>query len=200
MEYKSNIQSVLLNIDNKLKKASDVSALQRTIATYLMASNLRRIHNNGLNVDGKMIGSYSVKPMYMNPKYSPKKFEPVGKNGRTYFKTNKADRRKFESAYGVRMSGKKHQTRYFRAGYFGFRALIGREIGFVNLQLSGKLKLDWGMIQEGKNYVIGFRSSYGTNVSEGNELHFGCQIWGISKKDYEEIKKIENEFIKKALA
>jgi len=183
MEYKSNVDKVLLNVESKLKKASDISALQRMIGTYLLASNLRRIHNNGLNVDGKMIGSYSVKPMYLNPKYSPKSFVPMGKYGRTKFK-----------------NGKPHVTKYFRAGYFNFRALIGREISFVNLQLSGKLKLDWAMSQEGKNFILGFRSSYGTDVSNGNELRFGCQIWGISKKDYEEIKKIENEFIKKALA
>lgn len=183
MKYKSNIQSVVLNIEKKLKKASDVSALQRTIGTYLLASNLRRIHNNGLDVMEKRIGAYSIMPFYLNPKYSPKGFVPQGKHGQLKFK-----------------NGKPHQTKYFKLGYYGFRATIGRDVSKVNLQLSGKLKLDWTMSQEGKKFVLGFRSRYGTMVSSGNEERFASIIWGVTKKDQDEIKKIENEFIKKALA
>ncbi len=200
MKYTSNATQVVANIQNKLKKASDVNKLQRTIGSFLFASNIRRIHLNGLDVGMKQIGHYSLKPIYINPKNSPKSFEPIGKNGRMYFITNKADREKFESAFGIRMQGKKHQTRYFKAGYFGFRALIGRDISKVNLDLTHRLKLDFAMVQQGKNCVLGFRSSYGTNVSSGNEIRFGRQIWGISDQDKKDIVEIENQFIKEALA
>lgn len=200
MKYSDNIAQVLSNIEGKLKKASDVSKLNRTIGTYLKASNLRRIHNEGLGVNGSPIGAYSVKPIYVNPKNSPRKFAPKGKTGRTFFITNKADRKKFESRYGIRVSGLMHRTKYFAAGYFGFRAAIGREVSVVNLQLSGKLLKDWLMEQQENAFIIGFRSRYGTKISEGNEKRFGKKIWGVSPADYKEIEGIKQEFIKEALA
>lgn len=182
MEYKDNIAQVLSNIEGKLKKASDVSKLNRTIGTYLIASNLRRIHNEGRAVNGQGIGHYSNKAIYVNPKNSPRKFLPKGKNGQATFK-----------------NGKKHKTSYF-IGYKGFRTSIGRETNVVNLQLSGKLLKDWIMEQQGNTFLIGFRSKYGTNVADGNEEHFNKKIWGISQQDYKEIEVIKKDFIKQALA
>lgn len=199
MEYRSNANAVLLNLENRLKKASDVSALQRTIGAFLFASNLRRIHTNGLDVGMKRIGAYSVKPIYVNPKNSPKSFEPMGKTGKVFFKTEKGLRKSLQLAGSV-VKGRMHQTRYFKAGYFGFRATIGRDVSVVNLNLSGKLRLDWAMEQSGKNWIIGFRSKYGHQVAQGNEIHFGRQIWGISNQDRKDIKEIEQEFITKSLA
>lgn len=181
MKYESNINSVVLNLEAKLKKASDVSSLQREVATYLTASNTRRIHNEGKAVNGQSIGNYSFKPIYVNPKISPKKFQTKGKYGNTKFK-----------------NGQLHKTGYF-FGWGGFRSSIGRNASFVNLQLTGRLRFDWAMEQRGKDWIIGF-GSYGAKVSIGNEQRFGKQIWGVSKQDYEMIKKIETEFINKALA
>ena len=180
MKYSDNIAQVLSNIEGKLKKASDVSKLNRNIANYLYGSNLSRI-TQGRAING-MIGHYSGVPMYVNPRYSPRKFPTKGKNGQTKFK-----------------NGKPHKTGYF-VGYKGFRTAIGRETNIVNLQLSGKLFKDWSMLQQGNTWVIGFRSKYGTQVAEGNEQHFGKQIWGVTQKDKEQIKVIEQEFIKQALA
>jgi hypothetical protein len=182
MEYSDNIKQVLSNIEGKLKKASDVSKLNRTIGTYLQKSNLRRIHNEGRALSGQGIGHYSGKPLYVNPKHSPRQFPTKGKNGQTTFK-----------------NGKKHKTAYFN-GWKGFRSSIGRETGFVNLQLSGKLLKDWIMEQRGKDFIIGFRSEYGTKISAGNEQHFNKKIWGISQQDYKEIEVIKKDFIKQALA
>lgn len=182
MKYSDNIAEVLSNIEGKLKKASDVSKLNRTIGTYLKASNLRRIHNEGLAVNGSRIGNYSSVPLYLNPKHSPRAFTPKGKNGQMKFK-----------------NGKLHKTAYFH-GWKGFRSAIGRESSTVNLQLSGKLLKDWLMEQQGDNFIIGFRSKYGSVVSQGNEEHFGKKIWGISPQDYKEIEVIKKEFIKQALA
>ncbi len=182
MEYKSNVSIVVSNIEGRLKKASDVDKLNRTIATYLQASNVKRIHNLGLAVNGSKIGNYSIKPLYVNPKNSPKTFAPKGKTGRVKFK-----------------NGKLHKTAYF-LGWRGFRQGIQREAGFVNLQLSGKLKLSWVIEYQNKKVVIGFNSLYGTEVATGNEQRFGKQIWGISPKDYEQIEVIKKEFIQTALA
>lgn len=181
MKYNSNANKVVLNIENKLKKASDVSSLQRIVGSYLWASNWDRI-TQGIAVNGSAIGSYSNRPMYVNPNLSPKKFAPMGKNGQVKFK-----------------NGRPHRTKYF-IGYREFRGQIGRDITKVNLQLTGRLRLDWILNQQGSNWVIGWRSKYGALVSRGNEQRFGKLIFGISKKDQEQIVLIQNEFIKKALA
>lgn len=181
MKYESNVTNVIADIKGKLKKASDVSALKHEISIYLLASNIRRIHNEGQAVNGK-IGSYnSTSELYVNPKNSPRVFPPIGKTGKSVFK-----------------NGKKHKTGYFPS-YKGFRNKIGRETGFVNLQLSGKLLKDWIMLQENKDWVIGFKSLYGAQISRGMEQKYGKLIWGVTEKDLEQIKLIEEEFIKKCL-
>lgn len=178
MKYESNIQKVVLQFENKLNNIQ-VSKLQREIATYLKASNLARV-NEGKALDGTLIGSYnSTNELYVNPAKSPKVFPPRGKNGELKFK-----------------NGKPHKTGYFPS-YRDFRKTIGRKTGIVNLQLSGKMFEDWIMMQEGKDWVIGFASEYGANVSHGNEKHFAKKIWGVSREDLKMIDKIIKEFIKK---
>lgn len=181
MKLESNINQVVLNLTGKLKGIAG-GELTRLIATDLLASNNRRIHNDGIAVNGAKIGNYSIKPMYANPKVSPKKFTGIGKTGRTKF-----------------LNGKQHVTRYFKTGYRGFRSFVGREVSVVNLQLSGKLKLDWVMQPQGKNFLLGFKSKYGSEVSRGNEQRFGKRIWGVTKKDEADIKIIVEDFINKKL-
>lgn len=182
MTYESNVMLILANVNKKLTKASDVSKLQRTIATYLRASNLQRI-TEGIAVNGQMIGQYdTASELYVNPLNAPRKFPTVGKTGRAKFK-----------------NGKPHRTGYFR-NYKEFRARIGRPTGVVNLQLSGRLFKTWIIGQQGRDWVIGFNSEYGTNVAKGNEARFGKKIFGVSGKDREQIKLIEKDFVNKALS
>lgn len=186
MKYESNISEVIVGLRAKLTKAVDISKLQRTIATYLMASNLRRIHNDGRAVDGSPIGQYnSNHPLYVNPKKSPRKFAPEGRWGAKVFNTGKK-------------AGQPHKTKFF-ASYQAFRGNIGRQHNFVNLELTKKLRLDWKMAQDGKDWIIGFLSKYGADVSAGNEKRFGKLIWGISAEDRKQIEIIENDFINNAL-
>lgn len=60
--YKSNVQSILGGIINRLENVDKVviSKIVRTVATDLVESNIRRIHNEGKNVDGSNIGTYSA--------------------------------------------------------------------------------------------------------------------------------------------
>ncbi len=183
MLYESNINKVIADLKGKLEKAKDMSQLQRTIATNLKASNLRRIHNEGKAVDGSTIGKYSTKEFYANPKTSPRKFSGEGKTGR----------KKFIS------TGKNHKTKYFKDGYKGFRQFVGREVSKVNLQLSGTLLKSWQAELNGRDWVIGFNSQYGKKVAQGNEDRFGKTIWGISKNDREMITTVTQEFINRSL-
>ncbi len=180
MTYEDNTKQVIANIQLKLKKASDVSKLQRTIATYLLQSNWERIsRGQGVN---RVIGRYNTtKPLYVNPKKAVRSFGVAGKTGKSKF-----------------LNGNSHKTKYF-SSYKDFRTKVGRETSVVNLQLSGKLRRDWAIEQDGKDWVIGFRSQYGSDISRGNEKNFHTQIFGVSQKETQQIKEIEQDFIKECL-
>lgn len=182
MKYESNINQVVLEMKGRLLSAQENSALLRTMGTYLKASNLERIHMEGKGVNEGLIGQYDTDPMYVNPKKSPRKFPPMGKTGRTKFK-----------------SGKPHKTKYFAQGYKGFRAAVGRDATKVNLHLTGTLLKSFVMEQDGNDIVLGFNSEYGSDVSAGNEQRFGKKIWGVTQKDIKQLEKIGNDFVNKKM-
>ncbi len=123
MKYQSNIQEVVFSLKGKLNDARQISVLQRTIGTYLLGSNLRRIHNDGVAVDGSQIGHYdNLHPLYVNPNKSTRKFPTKGKTGKAKFK-----------------NGESHKTGYFES-YKAYREKIGRDTEFVNLTLWGSLR------------------------------------------------------------
>src|ERR1035437_1410696 len=147
MEYKSNASSVitkLLNIFND----QHLDTMRHEMAQGLLSSNLRRIHNDGKDVNNVSIGSYSIKPIYINPKRSPKSFTPEGK----------------EPGHNVN----NRKTKYFAAGYRQFKTVIGKG-SKVNLQLFGTLMADFQTQRIPRGYAIGFMSDYGVKVSEVNE-------------------------------
>ena len=102
-------QQWITKMDARIKEiASDklmTAVIQDTIAHYTP-----RIFDKGLNSRNMVIGTYSTKSLYVNPKtQSPKAFGTLGKNGKSTFK-----------------NGSKHKTRYFASGYKQFKGQIGR--------------------------------------------------------------------------
>ncbi len=190
MEYKSNAKDVILNIKQKLLSNESQQALLQTIAQTIYVSNLRRIHNEGINVNGTRIGSYSIKPFYINPKYAPKKIIPQGKG-----KNGKPGRKTFKTWHGHKVEDKPHKTKYYDTGYYGFRRAMGRDATHVNLQLSGFLKTNFQMVKVPNGYSIGFLSYRMGQRSEGLEKHFNCNIWGVSNNDRTVINQIVKNWI-----
>ena len=47
LTYKSNAQSIVLNISNKLKSIQNTDKLLREVANGFYSENLRRVHNEG---------------------------------------------------------------------------------------------------------------------------------------------------------
>jgi len=178
MEYKSNASEVIGNLKKNLMTADQ---LVSSISQMIYASNLRRIHNEGRTVDGKAIGVYSRKPMYVNPKYSPKKFAPKGKTGREYFK-----------------NGKQHKTRYFKDGYTGFRRTIGRSTSVVNFQLTGTLLANWQLQFVPGGSQIGFASKKKGDIASFLEAKYHAKIWGISQQDRNNARQMTNNWLKNA--
>ncbi len=169
MKYKSNMDAVLSKLKDMLNP-DKLDALYLEIATNVHASNLRRIHNDGQDVNGRTIGHYSTKPFYMNPKRSPRGFAPQGKNG-----------------------AKNRKTRYFSGGYKQFRSVIGRPNNKVDLQLSGGLLHDFQIKRIYGGYVIGFMTKHGSDIAKGMETKYRRKIWGWSSQD----KTIANNIIKR---
>lgn len=172
MIYESNISEVVEKLKKGFLNPETQDKLARIVALTLYSSNMRRIHNEGMDVDEKPIGIYSIRPIYVNPKVSPVKFIP-----KTKVKINPV-------------------TRYFPGGYKQFRGYIGRKTDKVNVDLSHKLKEDWRIFYMGPgHYTIGFQSEYGKNVSHGNENHFKTRIWGVTVQDRKMIVETVKNFI-----
>lgn len=88
---------------------------------------VERIFDKGRNAQDGEIGQYDTSaPLYVNPKYSPKKFPKKGKSGKAKFK-----------------NGRARKTGFFQS-YKDFKQAIGRPTAFVNLKLSGLLQSDFG--------------------------------------------------------
>jgi hypothetical protein len=87
---------------------------------------VERIFEEGKEVNGKKNKYNSTDPIYVNPDNSPKKFPTKGKKGNAKFS-----------------NGEPHKTGYFES-YKDYRGKIGRETGFMNLDLWGILKSDFG--------------------------------------------------------
>lgn len=187
LTYKSNGQSVILKLSNKIKGVDVLmDKIVREVALTTRSQNLNRVHNEGKTADDTMIGDtqYSTKATYISLDKSPKKFTPKGKTGKSKFK-----------------NGKQHRSGYFPDGYKGFRTAIGRTTSHVNLQLSGLLKTKLQVQGAGKTYKVGFESGYGSDVAEGLEQKYSQQIWGITPSEEKELVEIVenriNDYLKK---
>lgn len=79
----------------------------------------RRIFADGKNSVGGKIGTYSLKPIYIDPDSAPKAVRNIGK------------------------TGKKIKSGFYPKGYKQFRSQQGRESAFVNLNLTSELRIDY---------------------------------------------------------
>ena len=82
MIYKSNLQSVLADIENKLGRIPDDSKIIREIATTTQAEIMRRVFNKGKSTNYSQIGQYSTRPTLVGRKSFVKKttWDSVYKN------------------------------------------------------------------------------------------------------------------------
>jgi len=124
-----------------------------------MALQAKRIFLDGKNAEGTDIGTYSSNPIYVNPKNSPKKFTPKGKEGKSKFK-----------------NGNSHKTAYFN-DYLSFKKYIGRNKNksTVDLILTGELSKDWANAEaiskanatrlNAHHYVVGIKQSNADKVA-----------------------------------
>lgn len=129
-----------------------------------------RIFDTGKETDGSSMGSYSTKPLYVSLGAVPKpKGAPTGKpSGKTSQKkitqvesrldqfgdevtTGRRTRRVTIGTQTVAIGGKSkfadgepHKSKYFVTGYKGYRENVGRQTAFVDLSMTGEMRLDFG--------------------------------------------------------
>lgn len=159
----------LIAKQKRLYEAAMQHAVQVS-ATEVHREMANRIFIQGEDKNNALIGNYNTsKPIYVNPKNSPKKFATGGKRGNK--KKNK----------------EKYKTRYF-SSYRDFRAEIGRETRFVDLVLSGRLQsaVVSGIRKQNKFKWVSFiKSTIEQKKSEGMEKHFGKKIFELSQDEKE---------------
>jgi hypothetical protein len=131
---------------------------------------VERIFENGKQADGKKAKYNSKDPIYVNPKNSPKKFKPKGKNGDTLFS-----------------NGDEHKTGYFDS-YKDYRQAMGRETKHVNLNLFGILQSDFskGVIKlDDLKYV-----STVTQESNKGKVEKFAEYFKLNKEERKNFKEV----------
>ncbi len=180
---KTNIDKVVSSLKADLasfyKGGENYNACLRAVASSTLGQMQERIHEQGKASGGEDIGQYSAKPIYVNPKESPKKFTPLGKNKKAKFK-----------------SGKPKQTRYFADGYKGFKTFIGRNIlGKVNLSLSGQLNKQWTLQPTSDGWGLGWADAEKYNRAKGFEKKYHKPIYDLTKEEIENVEHSANDYI-----
>jgi len=136
----------------------------------VLAAMQERIFEQGKAANGAKIGEYSTTPAYFSVPYAQvanKGRKPVGKTGKSVFKS----------------TGKKHKSQYLEGGYKDFRNAVGREDGFVNLDLTGSLRLSMNAGRWKNGIAIGFTQAESEGKATGNEARFGVKIFELSAEE-----------------
>lgn len=170
-----------------LKLRNDVRLLKERplalAAASVHAMVAERIFEKGQNANDVGIGTYNDSDeLYVNPKYSPKKFPTKGKTGKSKFK-----------------NGKAHKTGFFKS-YKSFKKTIGRQSNFVNLNLTGLLQRDFtnSLQKSGEHWISGVKNKANVGKVEGAEDKYK-NIFKLSKKESAELKRIASAEAKKIL-
>ena len=122
-----------------------------------------RIFERGKDAANSQIGTYSTEPMYVSPKNTPRKLSGKGKTGAAKFR-----------------DGRRHVSRYFPGGYREFRAAVGRESSFVNLELFGDMRKSYIPGWRGDRFAFGFITKAEADKAEKNERHFKKEIFALT--------------------
>lgn len=141
----------------------------------VQALQVERIFESGLASDNTKIGQYnSTDPLYVSNQNSPIKGSGKGKPN-------------------LEGKSKKTKTTYYES-YKDYRATIGRESGFVNLRLFGRLQSDLANapIQVNENTYDVRVSSESYGKLKGNEKRFGKKITRLTDEENKTYLKVLN--------
>lgn len=163
----------IAKIDKSVKELTSGKFIYDCVST-VHGEQVDRIFLLGEASDGRKIGRYSEKEtgIYVNPlTQSPKKFPVRGKTGKTKFASGKK-------------AGQPHRTRWFK-NYKAFRQQIGRQVSYVNLQLTTNLSSDYANSLRVKGNTVQSLVKGKKNVAkfEGSIKRYGKRVWKLSKAE-----------------
>lgn len=153
----------------------------------ITALQSKRIFLDGKNAAEAPIGEYKNREYWINPKNSPKKFTPKGKDGKTKFK-----------------NGEPHKTGYF-TNWLAHKEAIGRNkrVKTVDLLYTGELSRNWANAEilskaaatkiTQHNYIVSL-----TQKNKDKTERYG-NVLGLSKKEKDIFLKVVQFELKKAL-
>lgn len=107
----------------------------------------------------------------------------------------------------------KHKPRIFESGrdengntigkyspkYAAYKSKIGRNPGFVNLQLSGQMMADYGLIVNGDQYAFGFQNSANAEKMGYMQDKYDKGIAHLSEDELELFGNVLNDEISKEI-
>lgn len=204
LTYKSNGQSVLLSLSNKIKGVDMLmDKIVREVALTTLSQNQQRVFNKGIDANDKKIGggSYSTERSLATENQFTKKsaFHPtVLASGVTYssnIKTKKVKSKKFAEGdkwmwIKFKKAKKAVPVMVLEQGYKELRQIQGKETSHVNLQYSGLLFTKLMVQGEGKKYKVGFEAGYGSKIAGYLEGKYKKEIWGVTPSEEKELVTI----------
>lgn len=184
MIYKSNANKVLGDLSKKLKAAQiGFDKELRIIASTTMAEVMYRVFNTGRATNARSIGNYSTKPTLVGAKS---------------FVNKTAWNRVFKDKNLRWVTKGKKRLKLLPGGYRMIRSIEGKEVAYVNLQRTGKLKSSFVMEPITGGWAIGFLP-YGAKISLYQEQHWGKLIWETSSREKKIINQLATKYIAKKL-
>jgi len=183
----SNITDVMGSLSAKLTALAenDYKNIIRTVATSMNGVISERIHEQGLDANGAKIGNYDTKPIYVNPNNATRKFPTEGKKGKTKFIS----------------TGLPHKTKYFDGGYNEFKTQVGKNIGSVNLNLTGQMNNQFTVIATKDGYGLGWADEKIFDRARFFETKkYNKTIWGVTESEGEIINEIVNNAVNDAIS
>ena len=154
-----------MSLENKIREIVQEAArlAELTALNEFVADFSERVFEDGKASDGSQIGKYSERPWNA-------KDELTGYSGL------------------LPISKLKGQT-FFKGGYKELRGKLGRENDFVNLDLTGSLRLSVKVGQISGNAAVGITGNEDAKKAKDNENRFKKVIFGASQGEIENLKK-----------
>ena len=194
MKDLNKIQKFLAEISVELAKKKSQLSLEAVLR--LEAQYKRRIFLTGRTTNGRRIGKYSEKPIYVSVEGAKKRYgsqirssslKPSGKNKRPKFQ-----------------NGKRKKSQYFEDGYKGFREQVGRQTKHVDLNLTGDLQSSIKTGKRQRSVRMGFLNPSAADLVDNLEAKYG-DVFTVSKAESEAVtsflkKNLEKQILKKLKA
>lgn len=197
-------------LDRQLRDLETKNTPFRIAVQTVHALRMERIFDDGRSRDGLLIGRYSTKPLYIDPKKSGFSFQTKGKTKSTILRI--ADIRGTGKIHKVRLKkgGAIRKTRYFAKGYKEFRQLVNRPTNRVDLGLTYNMRFD---ISNSSNvnkpglpdkispfeYQERFKREINALKAEGAFVRFKKNIFGFTAAEKKVFNKVLNFELNKFL-